>query len=181
MEVVTGILAVISALIVLFYPGLGADFLIVLLSVGLLFVGMRSIFVAGIGHISNGLKALSVISGVIALVFSLVILIYPNYGAAGLVVLFSYALMFYGITRLVLSYELKASYTWVRAMIATVGVIDIILGAIVLAYPDVALLTLVFLLGAGLFVMGAEMIASGVYGRTWLGEMVEASGGPKPA
>ena len=57
---------------------------------------------------------------------------------------------------------------WLRILEIILGIIVIVIGGYVIAFPGVAILTLVFVLGIGLFVLGITRIfgafASGVSG-----------------
>jgi uncharacterized membrane protein HdeD (DUF308 family) len=175
LEIVTGILAIVSGVLVLAYPDWGIDTLIVLLSIGLFFVGIRAIGVAADSSLSQGLKILSAISGIISLILAVVVLLYPGYGAAYLLILMSFGLMVSGFGRIFSASSLKATPSWIRGMIVVVGVLDIILSVVVLVMPGLALLTLAVILSVALIVSGVEMIISGAIGRTWLGEIVKAA------
>jgi uncharacterized membrane protein HdeD (DUF308 family) len=86
----------------------------------------------------------------------------------------SSGLLVYGVGRIFLAYKLTETVGWLRGIIAAVGVIDIILSIVVLVLPSFALLTLAVILALSLLVSGAEMIVSGVIGRTWIGAIVKA-------
>jgi uncharacterized membrane protein HdeD (DUF308 family) len=165
----------VFGVLVLVYPGWGIETLILLLSIGLLFAGIRSIGLAGHSGLSTGLKALSVMSGIVSLILSVVVLLYPGYGAATLLILVSFGLMVYGFGRIFLASALKAAAGWLRGMIVVVGVLDVILSVAVVLLPGLALLTLALILSVVLLVSGVEMIISGANGRTWLGEIVKAA------
>jgi uncharacterized membrane protein HdeD (DUF308 family) len=55
--------------------------------------------------------------------------------------------------------------TWYRGLAILVGLISIALGFIVLAFPGLALLTLVFLLAFALLVIGIDRLIAGVTGH----------------
>jgi uncharacterized membrane protein HdeD (DUF308 family) len=159
---------------VLIYPGWGVAALVFWLSVGLLFLGLRSIGLVGYGGLSNGIKALSVIAGILSLILAVLVIVFPGYGVATLLWFVSFGLMVYGFGRMFLAYILKAAAGWMRGSMVAVGVFDVILSVLVLLLPEVSLLTLVVLLAVVLIVSGVEAIVSGAVGRTWLGNLVEA-------
>ena len=160
--------------LVLAFPGYGVATLVLLLSIGLIFAGIRSISLVGHGRLSKGLRAISAMAGIISLILAFIVVLFPGYGALTLIVFLSYGLIAYGLSRIYLSYTLKATYGWIRGLIVAVGVLDVILSAVVLALPGVALLTLTLILSLVLLVSGAEMLVSGAVGRTWLGNLVKA-------
>jgi uncharacterized membrane protein HdeD (DUF308 family) len=174
LEVVTGVVAIILGILVLIYPGLGVAALVFWLSVGLLFMGFRSIGLVGYGDLPNGIKVLSAVSGIISLILAAMVIIFPDYGVLTLIWFVSFGLLVYGFGRMFLAYTLKSAAGWIRGSMVAVGVLDVILSVVVLLLPGVSLLTLVIILSIVLIVSGAEAIVSGVVGRTWLGNLVEA-------
>ncbi|MFZ0891118.1 MAG: DUF308 domain-containing protein [Thermoplasmata archaeon] len=66
--------------------------------------------------------------------------------------------------------------SWYRALTAVVGLISIALAFVLLAYPGIALLTLVFLLAFALLVIGIDRLIAGITGHPF-GWMPGAGGG----
>ncbi len=175
LEIITGILTIVFGVLVLAYPAWAIETLILLLSIGLFFAGIRSIALIGYSSLSMGLRALSAISGIISLILAAVVMLNPGYGVATLLIFVSFGLMLYGFGRIFLASSLKGTPGWIRGMSAVVGVSDVILSVAVILLPSLALLTLAVILSVVLVVSGIEMIISGGVGRTWLGEIVEAA------
>lgn len=174
LEIATGLLAMLLGLLVLLFPGWGVSTLVVLLSIGLIFVGVRSISLVGFSRLPNGLKILSVIAGIISLILALLVLLFPGYGVLTLIIVVSFGLLVYGFSRIFLAYSLKTQVGYLRGMMVAVGVVDIILSVVVIVLPGISLLTLAVVLSLVLLVSGAEMIVSGAIGRTWLGDLEKA-------
>jgi uncharacterized membrane protein HdeD (DUF308 family) len=174
-EVVSGLLSVVLGVLVLVFPGWGVSALVVLLSFGLIFAGVRSISLVGYGSLATGLRVVSVITGILSLIFALLVLIFPSFAVLTLLILVSAGLVAYGFGRIFLAYALRNAASWLRGMIVAVGVVDIILSILVLVLPGLALLTLAVILAVVLIVSGVEMIVSGAVGRTWLGDLVKAA------
>lgn len=175
LEVVAGLLAMMFGVLVLIFPGWGVATLVVLLAIGLVFVGMRSISLAGYNRLSKGLRALSAIAGVTSLILALLVLLFPGFGVLTLILLVSFGLMVYGFGRIFTAYALKETVGWLRGTIVAAGVVDVILSVLVMVLPSVATLTLAIILSVVVLVSGAEMIVSGAVGRTWLGDLVKAA------
>ncbi len=175
LEIVTGILTIVFGVLVLAYPAWAIETLILLLSIGLFFAGIRAIALVGFSSLSVGLRALSVMTGIICLISAAVVVLSPGYGVATLLIFVSFGLMVYGFGRIFLGSALKGAPGYIRGMTVVVGVLDGILSVAVLLLPTVALLTLGVILSVVLVVSGIEMIISGGVGRTWLGEIVEAA------
>jgi uncharacterized membrane protein HdeD (DUF308 family) len=174
LEIVTGLLSIVMGVLVLVSPDWGVSTLVVLLSFGLMFAGFRSISLVGYTDVSRGVRAVSAISGIITLVVALLVFVFPSFGVLTLILFVSSGLLMYGVGRVFLAYKLTGTVGWLRGMIAAVGVIDIILSIAVIVLPSLALLTLAVILALLLLVSGAEMIVSGVIGRTWIGAIVKA-------
>ena len=169
----TGLLAILFGVIVLAFPGLGVATLVVVLSVGLIFAGIRSVSIVGLSRLSKGLRIVSAIAGIVSLILAIIVILFPGYGALTLIILLAYGLILYGFSRILLAYTLKSTDGWLRGVIAAVGVLDIILSVVVIALPGLALLTLVVILSLVLLMSGAEILISGATGRTWLGNLVK--------
>ena len=175
LEIVTGLLAIVLGVLVLAFPGWGISTLVVLLSIGLFFIGIRSISLIGHKSLSSSLRTLSVISGIISLILAVLVATFPGYGKLTLLILVSFGLIVYGFGRIFLASTLKATIGWLRGIMVAVGVIDVILSVIVLVLPGLSLQTFAVVLSALLLVSGAEMIVSGAIGRTWLGALTKAA------
>ena len=175
LEVVTGLLAMVFGVVVLLFPSWGLATLVALLSIGLFFAGIRSISLVGYNQVSKSLRALSAIAGIVSLILALLVLLFPGWAVLTLMLLVSFGLMVYGVGRIFIAYELKETVGWLRGTSVAVGVVDIILSVVVIVLPSVALLTLAVILSVVLLLSGAEMIVSGVIGRTWLGDLVKAA------
>jgi len=175
LEVVTGLLAMVFGVLVFVFPGWGIGTLIVMLSIGLFFSGIRSISLIGYRSLSSSLRAMSAISGIISLILALLVALFPGYGELTLLILVSFGLIVYGFGRIFIASTLKTTVGWIRGMMVAVGVLDVILSVVVLVIPSLALLTFAVVLSVVLLVSGAEMIISGAIGRTWLGDLVKAA------
>lgn len=63
---------------------------------------------------------------------------------------------------------------WARALAVVVGIISLILGIVVLVFPGLAILTLVFLLAIAFLFIGIDRLMAGITGHPyyWLGPMI---------
>jgi uncharacterized membrane protein HdeD (DUF308 family) len=174
LEIVTGSLAMLLGVLVLLFPGWGVATLVLLLSIGLVFTGIRSISLVGFSRLPNGLRILSAIAGIISLILALLVALFPGFGVLTLMILVSFGLIVYGFSRIFLAYALRTMAGWLRGMIVAVGVVDVILSVVVIVLPGLALLTFAVILSLVLLVSGTEMLISGAIGRTWLGDLVKA-------
>jgi len=175
LEILTGLLTIIFGVLVFAFPDWGVSTLIILLSVGLFFIGFRSIALLGVTRLTTGIKVLNGVTGIISLVLAALVVVFPGYGIVTLLTFVSLALVVHGVGRLFLAYSLKETTSLMRGLMVVVGVVDVILSIVVLFLPGLALLVFASVLGVLLIMSGAEMVVSGVIGRTWLGDFVDAA------
>ena len=173
LEIVAGLLAMASAVLVFIFPVWGVVTLVLILSIGLFFLGFRSISLVGHGGSLKSHKVLSAVTGIMTLILALLVIIFPAYGVVTLLMFVSFGIMIYGFGRLFLAYAVKTAAGWIRGLMAMVGIIDVILSILVLLLPGFALLTFAAILSLMLLISGAESIISGIIGHTWLGDTIE--------
>jgi len=70
---------------------------------------------------------------------------------------------------------------WARAFAIVVGLISIAAAFVVLAFPGIAVLTLVFFLGVGLLFIGLDRLIAGISGHPYRWMTVVAVGPAGPA
>jgi uncharacterized membrane protein HdeD (DUF308 family) len=78
--------------------------------------------------------------------------------------LLAFGLLVHGITRVIIGATAKILANWVRGLLVAGGILTIILSVVVLAFPGVAILTMVFLLSVGLIWSGIDAIVAGATG-----------------
>jgi uncharacterized membrane protein HdeD (DUF308 family) len=69
---------------------------------------------------------------------------------------------------------------WARAIAVVVGIVSLGLGFVVLVYPGLAILTLVFLLAIAFLFIGIDRLMAGITGHPyyWLTPMVSSRSAP---
>jgi uncharacterized membrane protein HdeD (DUF308 family) len=110
---------------------------------------------------SDWVRALRVIVGFIAIAASLVVLTFPGLSLITLLFLLSFALFFLGIARIAHSVKAKLWSKGLRALYAIAGILALILGAVVLAFPVFGIAALVFLLALALLAYGIVSLVVG--------------------
>jgi uncharacterized membrane protein HdeD (DUF308 family) len=103
---------------------------------------------------SDWVRVLRVIVGLIAIVASAVALAFPGIAVITLLFLLSIVLLCLGVARIAHSIKARPWPKGLRILYAIAGVVALILGAIVLAFPLLAIATLVFLLAIALLAYG---------------------------
>ena len=175
LEIATGLLSMALGVLVLIFPSWGISTLVILLSFGIFFSAIRSISLVGYSDLSKGLRAISVIAGIISLIFAALVLVFPGFAILTLLFLVSTALLVYGVGRIFLAYTLKTTASWIKGMMVAVGIVNVILSLAVFVLPGLAVLTVTVIIALAVLISGAEMIVSGAIGRTWFGDLVEAA------
>ena len=99
--------------------------------------------------------------GLIAIAASVIALTLPGLAVFTLLFLLSFALIFLGVARIAHSVKAKLWSKGHRALHAVAGVVALILGAVVLAFPLLGISTLVFLLAFGLLAYGIVSLVIG--------------------
>ena len=165
-EIVLGLVSLIGGILVISFPGLAVFTLIVLLAVGLIFLGSRDIILGTMGtFLPRWLRAGDIVFGVLAFILSVIVIASPGVAVATLVIFLYFALFVRGVAAISMATAGRMFSTRLRAASAIVGVLSIILAIVFLAYPGLAIGTLIFVLSLGLLFVGIEAIAAGIIGR----------------
>ena len=163
LEIILGLIVLILAGYVLAYPGVAILTLVFVLGIGLFVLGITRIFGAFASGVSGGMRMLSLIIGVLAVILAIYVVAYPAAGALTLIFFLGFGLLLSGMEALATGGSGGSGAG--RAASIVLGVIAIILAFIVLFYPGVALGTLVLLLAISFVILGIEAIVSGILGR----------------
>jgi len=110
---------------------------------------------------SDWVRALCVIAGFIAIAASVVAITLPGLAVFTLLFLLSFVLLFLGVARIAHSVKTKLWSKGHRALYAVAGVVALILGVVVLAFPLLGIATLVFLLALALLAYGIVSLVIG--------------------
>lgn len=165
-EIILGLVSIVAGIWVIAYPGLAVLTLILLLAIGLIFLGWRDILVGAMGkYLPTWLRAADIVFGVLAFVLSVVVILSPGVAVTTLVVLLYFALFVRGVAGVSMAAAAKMISPRLRAASAAVGVLSIVLAIVFLVYPGLAIGTLIFVLSIGLLFVGIEAIAAGIIGR----------------
>jgi membrane protein HdeD len=165
-EIVLGLVSLLSGLLVIAYPSLGLLTLVVILAVGLIFLGSRDIVLGTMGtYLPKWLRAADIAFGVLAFILSVVVIASPGVAVTTLIIFLYFALFVRGVAALSVAGAARMLPPRLRAASAAVGVLSIILALVFLILPGLAIGTLIFLLSIGLLFVGIEAIASGIIGR----------------
>src|SRR3989441_13024366 len=97
-EVILGLVSLVAGVYVLAYPGVAIATLILLLALGLIFLGWRDIVLGAMGKfLPSWLRAANIVLGILAFVLSVVVLAEPGFAVLTLILLLYVALFVRGV------------------------------------------------------------------------------------
>jgi uncharacterized membrane protein HdeD (DUF308 family) len=153
---VVGLISIAAGVLALVYPDLTLLALGIFAGVGLLFSGAMDIAEAISGGVGgDGSRALAAIVGVLSVVAGLICLRRPGESLLAIVVVLGIYLVVAGIMRFIRSFSQLED----RAAQMGLGIIDAILGILILSLPGVSLVTLAVLFAISLLVRGLFTVA----------------------
>ncbi len=106
LDIVAGLLGIVIGIIVFLFPLLGIGTLIFMLAFATMIYGIASVVTgASASQLKSGLRALTLVSGFLAIIFSFIVLARPAIALLTLVFLLSVSFMAGGIESIVLAFE----------------------------------------------------------------------------
>jgi uncharacterized membrane protein HdeD (DUF308 family) len=165
LDIIFGLIAVILSIMILVYQELAILTMILVLSIALLIVGIARVF-GGIfaKYLSDGLRAINVGTGILSLVLAIVAMLYTDLATQVLIYLISFALLLHGIARIVVGGFCKVFPSWLRGLLAIIGLLTIVLAVMVFVSPTLGELTLILILSITFLLNGMARIVSGITG-----------------
>jgi len=161
-EVVIGLLTAVISVVVITHPDYGAQNLVPLLSLALIFSAVRMIAAGGARERLKSIEGLGLAGGgVAALVLVVAVLFMPGLSLQTLIFLLAVSLTIQGLGRMLHSAG-RGPPRWLRGSSLATGIAMVLLAVLVEFAKGVALLTLVELLALTVLVGGSEAILSGL-------------------
>ena len=149
---IVGLVSIVAGILAIVYPDLTLLALGIIVGVGLLFSGALDIAEAIAGDPES--RVLAAIVGVLSVVAGLICLRRPGESLLAIVVVLGIYLVVAGIVRFIRSFSTLED----RAAQMGLGIIDVILGILILSLPGLSLVTLAVLFAISLLVRGAFMV-----------------------
>jgi uncharacterized membrane protein HdeD (DUF308 family) len=165
LDIVFGLIAITLSVVVLVYQDLAILTMIFVLSIVLLVVGIARIF-GGIfaKYLSDGMRAVNVGIGILALILGAIALLYTDLTTQVLIYILSFALLLNGIARLVIGGFARVFPRWLRGFFVVVGLLTIVLSVFVFVSPGLGFLALVLMLSFTFLFNGIARIVQGITG-----------------
>jgi uncharacterized membrane protein HdeD (DUF308 family) len=146
---VLGVVSVVCGVLAIVYPDITLLAMGIIFGFYLLLAGVFELVEAMVGDAAS--RALSAIVGVVALIAGLVCLRRPGESLLALIAVLGIYLIVTGVARLVRAFASVEHRGW--GVLA--AIVDIVLGILVLSWPDESLVTLAILFGISLVFRGA--------------------------
>ncbi len=164
-EIVLGIIALVVGLLALFFPTAVVVTLVVLFGIALLAIGILKIASAlTMGSAYRSSRTTNAIIGIVALIIGIVILFFPFFATATIVILIGFGFLVYGLGRLVIGGAASNLSGGIRALMILFGLLVAIFGIIIILFPAIGVYTYAFFVSLALILIGIDAIASGAAG-----------------
>ena len=106
LDVIAGLLGIAIGIIVFLFPLLGLGTLVFMLAFGTMIYGIVSVAIgASLSRLTKGVRALVLLTGILAIILSVIVLVSPAVAVLTLIFLLSVSFMVNGIESIVLAFE----------------------------------------------------------------------------
>ena len=156
--IIAGVLGVIAGVLAIVFPDLTLLALALIAGINLLLLGALSLVDAFSDDGDTTSRVLAVVLGLLGIMAGLVVMRRPGESLLAVLIVLGIWLVVTGIVDLVRAFA-NAQDRGYRLLAAAV---DIVLGGLILALPDVSLKTLALLIGIAFIVRGALSVVRGV-------------------
>jgi uncharacterized membrane protein HdeD (DUF308 family) len=162
-EIGLGIITVILSIYALAFPAVTFVAVVFILAIILFVVGIERI-ISGI-FLRRGGRWTMIGLGILALIFSVLVMAYPGFASWIISIFIGVALLFVGGASIAQGFSGGQS-GWRRAFLIGTGALLIIIGIIVLVSPLFGMVFAGFVIAIGLLIAGIQMITAGATGTT---------------
>jgi hypothetical protein len=198
LQIVLGSISVLLAAIILFVPGSSISTTVLILSITLLVIGIERICFGVVGTTTstattsttttmtaaaattikpskyNSSRVANIALGLLIIALSIVLMEFPVFSAALLIVLAAIALLVIGVARIIHALREEDIHRATRKYLCVgVGILCIVVAILIIANPTTfGLMLLVFMLSITLIIVGISMIVRGVKGEGRLAKRI---------
>lgn len=145
---IVGLVSIAAGILAIVYPDISLLALGIFAGIGLLFAGALEVVEAIAGAPES--RVLAAVGGVLSVVAGLICLRRPGESLVAIVVVLGIYLVVAGILRFIRSFSASEE----RPTQMALGIIDTIIGGVILALPELSLVTLAVLFGISLLARG---------------------------
>ncbi|MCJ2531527.1 MAG: DUF308 domain-containing protein [Candidatus Thermoplasmatota archaeon] len=162
---ILGVGAIVAGTLILAFPGIAVDVIVALLAVGLMILGIISVFVGIRGIQQPTWRQIALpLGGLLALALGITAIVAPSVGRSILFILLAVGLMFYGVSRISTEALPADKPSGHRLFHGILGVVVILLALGVLLVPGLGEFALAAVLALILIIAGIAELVSGVQG-----------------
>ena len=196
LQIVLGSISVLLAAIILFVPGSSISTTVLLLSLILLIIGIERICFGVVKATSTtstttttttttatittkpskykSSRIANIALGLLIIALSIVLMEFPVFSAALLIVLAAIALLVIGIARIIHAFREEDIHRATRKYLSVgVGILCIVVAILIIANPTTfGVMLLVFMLSITLIIVGISMIVRGVKGEGYIAKKI---------
>jgi len=188
LQIVLGSISVLLAAIILFVPGSSISTTVLILSITLLVIGIERICFGVVRTKATSTtpattltkpkyessRIVNIALGLLIIALSIVLMEFPVFSAALLIVLAAIALLVIGIARVIHAFREEDIHKATRKYLSVgVGILCMVVAILIIANPTTfGLLLLVFMLSITLIIVGISMIARGIKGEGHLAKKI---------
>ena len=194
LQIVLGSISVLLAAIILFVPGSSISTTVLLLSLILLIIGIERICFGVVKATSTSTtttttttrakittkpkykssRIANIALGLLIIALSIVLMEFPVFSAALLIVLAAIALLVIGVARIIHAFREEDIHRATRKYLSVgVGILCIVVAILIIANPTTfGVMLLVFMLSITLIIVGISMIVRGFKGEDYIGKKI---------
>jgi uncharacterized membrane protein HdeD (DUF308 family) len=192
LQIVLGSISVLLAAIILFVPGSSISTTVLLLSLIFLIIGIERICIGVVKATSTSAtstttatittkpskykssRIANIAAGLLIIALSIVLMEFPVFSAALLIVLAAIALLVIGIARIIHAFREEDIHRATRKYLSVgVGILCIVVAILIIANPTTfGVMLLVFMLSITLIIVGISMIVRGVKGEGYIAKKI---------
>ena len=195
LQIVLGSISVLLAAIILFVPGSSISTTVLLLSLIFLIIGIERICFGVVKATSTSTtsttstttatittkpskykssRIANIALGLLIIALSIVLMEFPVFSAALLIVLAAIALLVIGIARIIHAFREEDIHRATRKYLSVgVGILCIVVAILIIANPTTfGVMLLVFMLSITLIIVGISMIVRGVKGEGYIAKKI---------
>lgn len=158
---VRGVVAILFALLAFFATGFTMDLLLLFLGVYLILDGLFSVVGSAMAAPDHSNWWMLMLEGLVSLVAGLAIWLYPGIS----LVIMLYIVAVWAIVTGIFEFLASMTASWAasgKVFLGVTGVLSIILGVMVLIYPEFTVSAIIWLMGIYALVIGVSMIFLGL-------------------